>query len=116
MTNSNTICNTFPRLGGRAVQAAFDGGDITSNAGLVLLGALDKKMALTKAVAQKLPDSRQANRCTHDTQSIVRQRVFATAAGCEDLNDHQSLRHDTVLQAAVGVDHVLSGASHLVPI
>ncbi|BCB73051.1 IS1380 family transposase [Vreelandella aquamarina] len=70
-------------------------------------------MGLTRAVARRLSDERDAQRCLHRTETLVRQRVFGLALGYEDLNDHQALRHDIALQTAVDTDGVLASQSTL---
>ena len=70
-------------------------------------------MGLTRAVARRLSDERDAQRCLHRTETLVRQRVFGLALGYEDLNDHHALRHDIALQTAVDTDGVLASQSTL---
>ena len=113
MTDCNTLLPGFPRLSKRKVQADFNGGDITSDGGSVLLGLLDKKLGLLASVAKSLPDERDPRRTRHRLVSLIRQRVYGIACGYEDLNDHQQLRHDIALQTAIGVDEQLSSASTL---
>ena len=95
------------------VNGSFDGGDVTSDGGILLLRQLDREMGLTRAVARRLSDERDAQRCLHRTETLVRQRVFGLALGYEDLNDHQALRHDIALQTAVDTDGVLASQSTL---
>lgn len=113
MTKCTTPTATFPRCKGRQVIARFDGGDVTSDGGILLLRQLDREMGLTRAVARRLSDERDAQRCLHRTETLVRQRVFGLALGYEDLNDHQALRHDIALQTAVDTDGVLASQSTL---
>ena len=95
------------------VNGSFDGGDVTSDGGILLLRQLDREMGLTRAVARRLSDERDAQRCLHRTETLVRQRVFGLALGYEDLNDHHALRHDIALQTAVDTDGVLASQSTL---
>ena len=113
MTKCTTPSASFPRCKGRQVIARFDGGDVTSDGGILLLRQLDREMGLTRAVARRLSDERDAQRCLHRTKTLVRQRVFGLALGYEDLNDHQALRHDIALQTAVDTDGVLASQSTL---
>ena len=113
MTKCTTLSASFPRCKGRQVIARFDGGDVTSDGGILLLRQLDREMGLTRAVARRLSDERDAQRCLHRTETLVRQRVFGLALGYEDLNDHQALRHDIALQTAVDTDGVLASQSTL---
>jgi len=95
------------------VNGSFDGGDVTSDGGILLLRQLDRAMGLTPAVARRLSNERDAQRCLHRTETLVRQRVFGLALGYEDLNDHHALRHDIALQTAVDTDRVLASQSTL---
>ena len=113
MTKCTTPSASFPRCKGRQVIARFDGGDVTSDGGILLLRQLDREMGLTRAVARRLSDERDAQRCLHRTETLVRQRVFGLALGYEDLNDHHALRHDIALQTAVDTDGVLASQSTL---
>ena len=88
----------------KTVVADFDGGLISSDAGLLPLRQLDQRLGWTAAVAGILDDSRQAAKVGHDLTAIVRQRLFGLLAGYEDANDHTRLRHDPVLQTVAGSD------------
>jgi hypothetical protein len=103
----------FPVCKRRRVEATFDGGDITSDAGVLLLQQADRRLGLSMAVAKALHDPRRRASCAHGLDSLIRQRLFGLALGYEDLNDHHTLRHDLALQTAVGQDNVLASASTL---
>lgn len=99
----------FGRLGRRVIEANFDGGDISSDGGLLLLRQVDERIGLTRAVAEVLEDARDPERITHPLRDLVAQRVYALCAGYEDLNDHDRLRQDLLLRTAVGrVDELAS--------
>jgi len=82
----------------KAVVADFDGGLISSDAGLLPLRQLDQRLGWTAAVADVLDDTRQTGKVDHDLLAVVRQRLFGLIAGYEDANDHTRLRHDPILQ------------------
>ncbi len=103
----------FPRVNRRIVEANFDGGDITSDGGVLLLRQADRLVGLSDAIAQALTDSRRAASCDHDLKSLLRQRLYAISLGYEDLNDHETLRQDVALQTAVECDQSLASASTL---
>ena len=103
----------FPRVHRRVVEARFDGGEITSDGGSLLLRQADRHLGLTEAVAKALSDPRRRKSCIHDAQLLVRQRVYAVALGYEDLNDHDGLRREVGLQTAVERDRPLASASTL---
>ena len=103
----------FPPVNRRVVEANFEGGDITSDGGVLLLRQADRLQGLSEAIAQALSDPRRAASCDHDLKSLLRQRLYAIALGYEDLNDHEALRQDVTLQTAVERDQCLASASTL---
>ena len=113
MTECTQTCFGFPPCKRRRVEARFDGGDITSDAGVLLLQQADRRLGLSQAIAKALDDSRRRASCAHDLPSLLRQRLYGLALGYEDLNDHHRLRHDLALQTAVERDSPLASASTL---
>jgi hypothetical protein len=89
-------------LEGRRVEAAFDGGSISSDAGGLLLGATDRAIRLVDRFAACFRDGRRAELVEHEVRTLVGQRVFGLALGYEDLVDHDWLRHDPVMAVLVG--------------
>jgi hypothetical protein len=87
---------------GRAVEAAFDAGLVTSDAGALLLGATDRAIGMMGRFAACFHDERQAERIEHEVVTLVGQRVFGIALGYEDLNDHDELRHDPLMAVLAG--------------
>jgi len=92
----------FARVEGRRVEAAFDGGAVTSNAGALLLGASDRAIRLVERLAGCFSDGRQQELIEHSVETLVGQRVFGLALGYEDLVDHDELRHDPVMAVLAG--------------
>jgi Transposase DDE domain group 1 len=90
------------RLGRRRIEANFRGGAISSDGGLMLVRQVDRKLGLSQAVARALNDSRDPDRITHQLRDLVAQRLYGLCCGYEDLNDHDRLRHDPLMQTAVG--------------
>jgi len=89
-------------LGRREVVARFDGGDITSDGGSLLLRELEAKSGIIRRFAACFTDHRDPDRTEHTVEQLVAQRVYALALGYEDLNDHDALRHDPMLAVLVG--------------
>ena len=87
MTNCTQESFQFPALNRRIVEANFQGGDITSDGGVLLLQQVDHRLGLCKSVARCLDDPRRRASVKHDSLSLLRQRVYALALGYEDLND-----------------------------
>jgi hypothetical protein len=92
----------FGMVEGRAVEAAFDGGLVTTDAGALLLGATDRAIDLVGRFADCFRDHRSQELIEHRVSTLVGQRVFAIALGYEDLNDHDELRHDPMLAILAG--------------
>ncbi len=92
------------------IKAAFDGGDLASDAGVVLLRQVDEHLGLTRAAARVFDDRRRQASVTHGERDMLAQRVYGLCCGWEDMSDHNVLRHDLALQTAVGrVDELASG-------
>ena len=104
----------FGSSGGRTLVGAFDGGAITSNGGVLLLAAADKRIGLSERLAGCFRDYRNANLVTHATIDLLRQRIFGLGLGHEDLIDHDALRFDPALMAALDKpEEALAGKSTL---
>ena len=91
-TECSAECFAFGEVEGRAVDAAFDGGLVTSDAGALLLRATDRAIGMMDRLAACFHDERRAALIEHDVATLVGQRVFAIALGYEDFNDHDELR------------------------
>ena len=102
----STDCNPklfeFEPIEKRRVEASFDGGEMTSNAGGLLLWRLDQGMGLSKRLATCFSDYRDPTRIQHSLEAIIAQRVHGIALGLEDLNDHHQFRHDPLVQILAG--------------
>src|SRR6516164_11557699 len=92
----------FGMVEGRVVEAAFDGGLVTSEAGALLLKTSDRAIGLNDRFAACFHDGRRAELVEHEVATLVGQRVFAIALGYEDLNDHDELRHDPMMAVLAG--------------
>ena len=92
----------FGIVEGRAVEAAFDAGLVTSDAGGLLLGATDRVIDLVDRFAACFRDRRRQDLVEHALTALIGQRVFGIALGYEDLNDHDDLRHDPVMAVLAG--------------
>jgi len=90
------------RVGRRVIEANFDGGDIGSDGGVLLLRRVDERIGLSRAAAAALGDPRDPTRITHSLRDLLSQRIYGLCCGYEDLNDHDTLRDDLLMQTAVG--------------
>lgn len=102
LTECSLALFDFAPVEGRRVVAAFDGGAITSNAGALLLGAIDRAINLVGRFAACFHDARMPERIEHDIATLVGQRIFGIALGHEDVVDHDQRRHDPVLAILAG--------------
>jgi hypothetical protein len=96
-TSSTTRFENFPL----ALEAAFDGGRITSDGGPVWLAKADQELGLCEEIAQYIPEWRGPS-LRHSLSMLVRQRVFQIACGYEDQNDSDTLRTDPLLKMVCG--------------
>jgi len=92
----------FEAVERRTVVGAFDGGDITSNAGALLLGQVDRGLGLMQRFAACFTDRRDPRYVEHQLKTLVGQRIFGLALGYEDLNDHDDLRKDPTFAVLAG--------------
>jgi len=93
-------------LGGRQLVWRFDGGDLTSDGGVLVLQKLEQRMGIVRRFAACFTDYRKADQIEHPLLDLITQRVFGLALGYEDLNDHDELRSDPMLAIALGKDDV----------
>ena len=92
----------FEAIERRSVVAGFDGGNITSNAGALLLGQVDRGLALVRRFAICFIDRRDPRYVEHQVDTLVGQRIFGLALEYEDLNDHDELRKDPTFAVLAG--------------
>src|ERR1039458_1580983 len=108
---SETIQSPRSAIGGVAIGGGelvwrFDGGDITSDGGVLVLKKLEARTGIVRRFAACFTDYRRADQIEHPLWDLVMQRVFGLALGYEDLNDHDDLRRDPMLAVALGKDDV----------
>jgi hypothetical protein len=99
---SQTVCSsdqlTFWAVGNQTVTVDFSGGAVVSDAGLLAVRRLDRKLDVLRSAARRLPDPRSQEFVTHSTERILTQRVYQILGGYFDGNDAQELRHDPLFQ------------------
>ena len=113
MTNCSTQQDLFPALKSRKIDFDFNGGDITSDAGSLLIRKIDKKLGLTRDLNKVLHDPRRQKSCAHTQHELLKQRIYGLALGYEDLNDHDTLRDDLAFQTSVESDKALASSPTL---
>lgn len=85
----------------RKLVVDFEGGEITGEAGLVVLREFDERLRLTHGLGKLIADARDRRYVSHAVLDLVRQRIYQIAAGYEDANDATFLRNDPALRAVV---------------
>jgi len=91
---------SFANLKGKKVQAHFDGGTVTSDAGALFLREVDRRTGVIDRVVAALRDWRDPRYVVHSLSDLIRQRIFQIALGYEDADDADTLRTDPALKAA----------------
>lgn len=69
---------TFSKVGWRNVQAVSDGGDLTSDGGLVLLREVDRRLELTRAAAAAFVGGRRKASVRHSIRDMLALRLHGT--------------------------------------
>ena len=111
-----TQCNAeklaFHELDSREVVGRFDGGEITSDAGGILLREVEKRTAILCRMSECFEDHRDPERIEHTVESLVKQRVMGLCLGYEDLNDHDELCRDRMMALLCESDDVNGERRH----
>jgi hypothetical protein len=92
----------LPAVARKKVSAAFDGGRITSDGGVMLLAQAERRLAIADQLARVIPDGRDADRVVHLLPAILRARILAIACGYDDADDLDQLRLDPAFKLACG--------------
>ncbi len=101
-SDDNLLPFSFPAVQRKKITAAFDGGRITSDGGVMLLAQAERRLGIAERLAQVIPDRRDQDRVTHLLPDILRARIFAIACGYEDADDLDRLRCDPAFKLACG--------------
>ena len=102
MTDDTLLPFSFPAVRRKKVTAAFDGGRISSDGGVILLAEADRRLGLADKLAAVMSDPRDPARITHSLADILRARILAIACGWEDADDLDHLRKDPAFKLACG--------------
>jgi hypothetical protein len=92
----------LPSVCRKKVSVGFDGGRFSSDAGVLLLRGAERKLGLASRLASCIKDRRDPDLIEHSIEEMLKLRMFAIAAGYEDADDCDSLRHDPIFKMAVG--------------
>jgi Transposase DDE domain group 1 len=102
MTDDSLLPFDLPSVRRKKLTVDFDGGNQSSNAGLLLLRAAERRLGVCRRLADAMPDRRDAERVRHAMFEMVMARVSAIACGHKDAIDLDRLRHDPLMKLAVG--------------
>jgi hypothetical protein len=108
MTECNIGQLNFSFFKKRQLTVDFQGGEITSDSGLLLIRQADNALGLISGLSRCIDDRRDIRYTEHDLQTLLRQRVYQIASGYEDCNDANLLRRDPAFKAAC--DRLMSDA------
>src|SRR5579862_4962157 len=92
----------LPAVRRKKLTVDFEGGNQSSDAGLLLLREAERKLGVCRRLAAAMPDRRDPERILHEMFEMVAARSMAIACGYEDAIDHDRLRHDPLMKVAVG--------------
>ena len=101
MEDDTLLPFSLPAVQRKKVTAAFDGGRLTSDGGVLLLSGADRQLGLCAALASVIPDHREPWRVTHPLEDILRARIFAIAWAIR-MPDLDDLRSDPAFKLACG--------------
>ena len=102
MSDDTILPFRFPAVGRKKVTAAFDGGRLTSDGGVMLLGVAERRLGIADRLAGLITDRRNPLLITHSVADILRARMLAIACGYEDADDLDDLRTDPGFKLACG--------------
>jgi hypothetical protein len=102
MTADNLLPFSFPAVGAKKVTAAFDGGRLTSDGGVMVLAMAERRLGIADRLARRFPDHRDPSRILHTRADMIRARIHAIACGYEDGDDLDFLRSDPAFKLACG--------------
>jgi hypothetical protein len=102
MAEHATFVPGLSPVGGKPVHVAFDGGRLTSDAGLLLLPEIERTLGPAERPARCIKDPRAPERVRHGLAEMIRFRALLSAAGYADANDCDALRADPAFKLAVG--------------
>src|SRR3954447_13690310 len=89
-------------VGGKPVHVAFNGGRLTSDAGVLVVGEMERRLGIAERLASCIEDRRAPERVRHGLAEMIRFRALMIAAGYVDANDCDALRTDPAFKMAVG--------------
>jgi Transposase DDE domain group 1 len=102
MSDDSLLPFSLPSVQRKKITAAFDGGRISSDGGVMLLALAERRLGIADRLAAEITDQRNPARVVHALSDILRARILAIACGYEDADDLDHLRSDPALKLACG--------------
>src|SRR6202163_2863253 len=102
MTDNTPLPSYLPSVRRKNLTVDLDGGNQSSDAGLLLLRQAERELGVCRRLAEAMPDRRDPDRIRHAMFEMVMARASAIACGYEDANELDRLRHDSFMKLAVG--------------
>src|SRR6202140_4220254 len=102
MDDLTGILPGLPSVKGKPVHVAFDGGRMTSDAGILLLAAAQRRLGIAERLANCIEDPARSGTVLHGLAEMIRYRALLIAAGYPDGNDCDALKSDPAFKMAVG--------------
>jgi len=100
--DDNLLPFSLPAVRRKKITAAFDGGRLSSDGGVMLLALAERRIEIADKLAAEIADRRDPARVVHALSDILRARILAIACGYEDADDLDHLRSDPALKLACG--------------
>ena len=102
MSDDTPLSVPYPAVVRKKVTAAFDGGRLSSDSGVMLVSLAERRRSIAKILAALIDDPRDPAHITHTVEDVLQARVFAIACGYPDGNDLNWLRSDPAFKLACG--------------
>jgi Transposase DDE domain group 1 len=102
MTDDSQLTFSLPTVSRKKVTAAFDGGRLSSDSGVMLLALAERRRNVAATLAAHIADRRDPAHVTHKVSDVLRARMLAIACGYPDGNDFDWLRGDPAFKLACG--------------
>jgi len=100
MREDTQLSFEFKTISGKKVTADFSGGEVTTDAGVLILSAVADRIGIFDQLAEAVTDNRHQSYVRHDMKTLLQQRILPICCGYEDGNDADFLRTDPGFKAA----------------
>ena len=112
MDNTNPNILSFPAVNGKTLRADFQGGEMSSDFGALLISGVNRQTGLIARLSKAIKDARHPAYTQHGVEDLLAQCIFQSACGYEDGNDANTLRHDPLFKLALAKSQEGSLASN----